>query len=82
MSECEILETEIVSSSVATTEIESVELGTQGPPGPPGPVGPPGPPGTAAPVGGISADSENQIQLGTDGGLFVPHPLPLSSVQW
>ena len=36
MSECEILETEIVSSTVATTEIESVELAEQGPPGPPG----------------------------------------------
>jgi hypothetical protein len=36
MSECEILETEIVSSTVATTELEAVELADQGPPGPPG----------------------------------------------
>jgi len=39
MSECELLETEIVSSAVATTEIEAVELAMQGPSGPPGAPG-------------------------------------------
>ena len=34
--------------------------------------GPPGPPGMAAPTGGISADADNRLINGTDGGLHVP----------
>ncbi len=42
MSEIVTLETEIVASVTAATELEAVELATQGPVGPPGPIGPAG----------------------------------------
>ncbi len=40
-------------------------------------TGPPGPAG-----GTISNDPDNQVGLGTDGGVFVAPPLQLSSAQW
>lgn len=71
----------------------SIERATPEPlliPGPVGPVGPAGPPGPTGPAGAqgpagasgadISADPDNRLTTGTDGGLYVhdnltPDPL-------
>lgn len=62
---------DVVAVVVESRELVAVEVSEPGPPGPPG---------LAAPVGGISADPDNRIGLGSDGGLFVrddlvPDPL-------
>ena len=40
-----------------------------------------GPPGASAGASSISADAGNQLQVGTDGGVFMGPPA-LSSSQW
>lgn len=62
---------DVVAVVVEERELVAVEISEPGPPGPPGP---------AAPVGGISADPDNRLATGTDGGLYVrddlvPDPL-------
>lgn len=71
-----IIEQEHAVSIDAEPDIMLITSGEQGPPGPPG-LDAPGAGG--API--ISADADNQITAGTDGGLFAPQP-QLASSNW